>query len=491
MARVSDISGLGRLEANIVLDTSGLSAGVATARTQFGSLEGATAKSSGAVQGLNTKFGGLGGTLKSFGTTFAAVGAFDLFSGSIEAAGEAQKVMAQTEAGIASTGGAAGVSAEHIGSLAERIKKLSGFEDESVQAGANMLLTFTNIRNAAGEGNDIFDQSTLALADMAARMGTDVPSAAVQLGKALNDPIAGVGALARVGVQFSDEQKNTIQTMVESGDVMGAQKVILGELNTQFGGSAKALGDARTPMEKFQLAVGDLQEKVGVALLPAIEKLTPSLTSLAASVEKIMPVLEPVITFMASAPLTINVLSDAFSSLGPIVDAVGGFFANLGTRAWEMVTTVGDAIGTVVGFIAEMPGRVAELAGGLWNGFTDSFRGAINVLIDAWNSLDFGIDLSLPSWIPGIGGKGFKVDDIIPDIPRLHSGGVVPGRFPGQEVLTMLQAGEMVTPRGAVRDVAPSAGGGVNITVHGPVSREFLREVRHEAEWLYATRRAG
>jgi hypothetical protein len=57
---------------------------------------------------------------------------------------------------------------------------------------------------------------------------------AIQLGKALNDPIAGISALSRVGVTFTEEQKATIESMVKMGDVAGAQKLILAELAREF-----------------------------------------------------------------------------------------------------------------------------------------------------------------------------------------------------------------------------------------------------------------
>jgi hypothetical protein len=120
--------------------------------------------------------------------------------------------------------------------------KMTGIDDEAVQAGQNLLLTFTKIRNETGKGNDIFDQATLAMTNLSVAMGKDLSSSAILVGKALNDPVKGVSALSRAGVQFTEGQKNTIKSLVESGDAMTAQKMILRELETQFGGSAAAAG---------------------------------------------------------------------------------------------------------------------------------------------------------------------------------------------------------------------------------------------------------
>ena len=79
---------------------------------------------------------------------------------------QAQKVAAQTNAVIKSTGGVAKVSADHVDDLAGKLMKKSGVDDEAIASGENLLLTFTNIRNEVGKGNDIFDQTTKAALDM-------------------------------------------------------------------------------------------------------------------------------------------------------------------------------------------------------------------------------------------------------------------------------------------------------------------------------------
>ena len=135
-----------------------------------------------------------------------------------------------------------------------------------------MLLTFTNIRNEAGAGNDVFDQSTKILADMSQALGTDMKTSAIQLGKALNDPIQGMSALQRVGVSFTTEQKTQVTAMQKAGDTVGAQKLILAELNKEFGGSAKAAGDA-APWTKLKNHVGDAFRDIAAKALPVTDKL--------------------------------------------------------------------------------------------------------------------------------------------------------------------------------------------------------------------------
>ena len=120
--------------------------------------------------------------------------------------------------------------------LAEFGDYLDGIEAETVHETENMLLTFTKIRGG------VFRDATRAVIDMSVALGTDAKGAAIQVGKALNDPIKGITALSRVGVTFSEGQKRLIARFVKTGRVAKAQGVILAELKREFGGSAKAFG---------------------------------------------------------------------------------------------------------------------------------------------------------------------------------------------------------------------------------------------------------
>jgi acid phosphatase family membrane protein YuiD len=206
-----------------------------------------------------------------------------MLGGFISDARESAKIGKITEQVIKSTGGAANVTASQVSNLATAISNKTGADDEAVQSGANLLLTFTGIRNEAGKGNDIFNQTTQAATDMAAAMNDGkvtqegVKSSAMMLGKALNDPIAGMSKLTKNGVSFTDQQKEQVKALVKSGDTLGAQKVILGEVGKEFGGAAAAASD---PMDKLKTNVGNLGEAIGTALIPFVDDMTTKLSSL-------------------------------------------------------------------------------------------------------------------------------------------------------------------------------------------------------------------
>jgi len=205
---------------------------------------------------------------------------------SVEAFGESEAIAKQTTTALKSTGGAANVTAKEIGKLATAISRKSGIDDEAIQQGQNLLLTFTQIRNEAGRGNRIFDKTTRAAADLSAAMKAagkemSISDAALQLGKALNDPAAGMSRLQRIGVTFTQKQKDQAKALQESGDMLSAQKIILRELNKEFGGSAKAAGETTVgAFNKLKVAVGNLQEKVGAALAPALKDAAEWMTAL-------------------------------------------------------------------------------------------------------------------------------------------------------------------------------------------------------------------
>ncbi len=165
---------------------------------------------------------------------------------------------------------------EELIKLADAYQLSTLFGKEQVLGGESMLLTFTKI------GKDVFPQATEAMLNMAQKMGSDPRSAAIQLGKALQDPVLGMSALRRVGVNFSEDQAKWAKSMVEQGRIVEVQKFILNELQTEFGGVAKAAGDtAAGKIVILGRAFDELKETIGNAFLPIITTGMTKLISLA------------------------------------------------------------------------------------------------------------------------------------------------------------------------------------------------------------------
>ena len=235
----------------------------------------------GKAERTGKKVGGFGGSfLKLAGPIGLGLGAVNLagdafgkltqFMGdSIAEARESEKVGKTTAQIIKSTGGAAKLTADQVGELATAISNKTGVDDEAVQSGSNLLLTFKNVRNEAGEGANVFDRATQAAVDLSAAGFGSIDGASKMLGKALNDPIKGMAALGRAGVTFSEDQKKAIKKMVETGDVLGAQKVILKEVESQVGGVAEA---SASMSDKVGTSWNNFKESVGTKLLPVLDR---------------------------------------------------------------------------------------------------------------------------------------------------------------------------------------------------------------------------
>lgn len=193
---------------------------------------------------------------------------------------------AKLSATLKATGYAAGFTTSELKEQAAQLQKNTGVGDETIMSMQGILATFKNVRG------DVFTRATSAILDMGAAMGkagkgsADVEAAVIQVGKALNDPIKGMAALSRVGIQFTEQQKEQIEGLQESGDLQAAQAIILKELETQFGGTAKAVADSAGGMMQLKAVLGDAQEEVGRVIVESnvfkgvIEKVTKAVEDL-------------------------------------------------------------------------------------------------------------------------------------------------------------------------------------------------------------------
>lgn len=181
-----------------------------------------------------------------------------------------KQIVAETklEGALRATGHAAGFSYEELEKMAVAMSELTVYADEAVMEAEALLLTFTQI------GKEVFPDALEAAADMSTMFGQDLKQSVIQLGTALNDPVRGVGRLRRIGISFTEEQKNMIKNFAEMNDIMGAQKVILQEIQAEFGGVARAMGDnALGELKQLNNAWVDMQEKAGKAFLEGVQPL--------------------------------------------------------------------------------------------------------------------------------------------------------------------------------------------------------------------------
>jgi phage-related protein len=269
---------------------------------------------------------------------------------------------------------------QSLNELTEAMMANTTFSKDEIESGEGMLLTFTKI------GKDVFPQATAAVLDFAQKMGTDPKTAALQLGKALNDPATGLSKLTKSGVTFTDQQKKQITAMEKAGNVAGAQKLMIAELNKEFGGQAAAAADTYAGKQK-QLAnmMKELKEVIGSAVIPVLN----------AMLKPITPILQAIAKFVSENPkLMVGILA-LVGVIGTLIgglslaNTVAGLFGHT-MRLNEVLMTGGVMLGIMaliaaVALIITHWKQVSAFFVNLWNTIKGLFSG-----IGAWFTSVFG-----------------------------------------------------------------------------------------------------
>lgn len=258
--------------------------------------------------------------VKGFGVallaSFSIQAVKGFFVDSINGFRQQEKAVAKVNQAINSTGGVAGKTTKELEKMAQALQSNSLFGDEQILNDVSaQLLTFTNI-----SGNQ-FDRTQQVALDLATVLDGDLKSASIQLGKALNDPVANLSALSRSGIQFSTDQKETIKSLAETNQLAEAQNVILTELERQYGGQALAAAEADGGFTQLKNTFGDLQEIIGGALLDAIKPIVKDLKEFLENLSE-----EDIEKFTKALTILVDVIAwigeGIASNIGGILDLV-------------------------------------------------------------------------------------------------------------------------------------------------------------------------
>jgi hypothetical protein len=358
----------------------------------------------------------MGDKIKKFGKIaaaglLAAGAAAGAFAVKAIAAGEAAATSNARIDQINQSMGLFGASTDQVTAslidYANQVARSTGIDQNSIKATQAKLLTFKQIAQTADEVNGNFQRATKAAIDLGAAGFGTAETNAVQLGKALNDPIKGITALTRSGVTFTESEKARIKVLVESNKVGEAQNMILAAIETQVGGTAEATSNAS---DRMKVGLSQVTETIGLALLPAFEKvtaflidhvfpafqnyvlpvvkslsdfiqnnfapilntvfipivraLTKAFHTVADSVKENEDKLKPFMALMKTifdfiktylAPILINVLGKALQFVATVIGEVIGLFANLvniinkAVNAIKTVASIGASIGGAIG----------------------------------------------------------------------------------------------------------------------------------------------
>lgn len=150
----------------------------------------------------------------------------------------------------------------------------TGVDDEAILAAASKVMAFKSVASSADELNGVYDRTIAVSLDVASVLGgtgdglANIESIAPKVAKALENPIKYLGSLAKIGVVFTDQEKEKIAKIQESNGLYAAQEYLLQQLEDRYSGAGEAGAKAS---EKIQARFEDLQEQVGDKLLPSIE----------------------------------------------------------------------------------------------------------------------------------------------------------------------------------------------------------------------------
>lgn len=276
--------------------------------------------------------------IAAIGVAAAGAAAIAFGVSSVKSFEESENAVAQLNAVLKSTKSVAGVTSKSALDLANSLQKVTKFSDEDTLSAESLLLTFTKI------GKDIFPQATKTVLDMSTALGQDTKASAIQLGKALQDPILGVTALRRVGVNFSTAQRDVIKNLVETGRSAEAQRLILKELTTEFGGSAEAAGktfSGRLAILKNQF--DEVKESIGLAIVNGITPLMAKLSEFVAS-DQFQAWLTQLTTWLQiNLPIAINY----------VVNTLIPNLVNIFNTVWPVLRTVIVWFGKFINFLAD------------------------------------------------------------------------------------------------------------------------------------------
>jgi hypothetical protein len=305
----------------------------------------------------------MGAAVAAFGVGAAAgIAALAL---KINAIGEAGRAGDKALANVTNQMGLFGDEADDVTKrlidYADTVSRMNGVDGEAIGITQTKLMTFKELAKSANQAGGAFDRATMAAIDMASAGFGSAEQNAVQLGKALNDPVKGINSLTRSGITFTEQEKAKIKTLVESNQIFKAQDTILKAIETQVGGTAEASATASGKIKaSFELIRDAFAEPFseGFNSIPnVIENVFPKIEKKAAEMGKL---------FGTAISEAVNGDTERFFMIGSLIGdlikegayfAMKGIFDNIGQSFLKGEGAFGY---TPAGFIAGKTGLAEQ-----------------------------------------------------------------------------------------------------------------------------------
>lgn len=393
------------------------------------------------------------GAMVGLAAATIAVGLFNAGKAATEAALEHQRAFTNLDAVF-------GSSSATIKDWSKSAAKAYGLSSTQYsQLASNMAGSLKDMKLSTEDLTTTVGNLIARGADIGAKFGVPTVTAVEAIQKAMEgsyDPInklggklddASIAAYAAAhGIGSAGEKMTDAQ---KSAAILGK---IMEDTKGSVGSWAEKADTASSKTQTLQSQIDNTTSSIGEKLMPAWLEMLKGFDSFIRQVSD-----------MGAAKAGWDDFVSSFD--GGIADMSGGVSGLIGQLAVDFVKSLWDAKSSTATNIGEMivnfagvsPAVQAALSGipGIFDSIFSTAVGfvkhQIQMAIDAVNGL-----IHLINNIPGVNIPS------IPSLPKHHSGGIVAGGA-GQEVMTMLQAGERVIPR----NYAGDSGGGGTLQVSG------------------------
>lgn len=338
------------INAVITADSSGFTRGVRNAQNSINSLGKVITTVTKTITGL-----------------FAIKGLTDFGKTVVKQADEANKIFKILSNTVEATGASVWTTTQELDKMAKAYAKTTDYTVSEIEQMQSVLLGF---RDITGE---TFGEATDAIMDMATVMGMSLTGATQAVGKALDDPVKGIDSLRRQGFAFTEEQKAELKQLVKNGEKLKAQKIILDELSTTYGGASKA---GQSAFSKLSHIYDEFKENLGNKLLPIVNKVMGAMGTMLEDMtrklenidfQKIFAIIENVFTkiqtvLIKTRDIVISVFTEIkdyingvnFSPFITIIDTVAGVvkkaFGEIKTSIQNSMSTFGELRDRMSGF---------------------------------------------------------------------------------------------------------------------------------------------
>ena len=313
-------------------------------------LRQATSATTRASARMSAAFKRVSSSLLSLRTALASLAGGLAFGKILQLTARQERAIAQMDAILKATGYSVRLTREEMVRFAAALQDVTTYGDEAIIELQNVLLTFRDIQGPQ------FKRAVEVILDMASVLGTDLRSAAIQVGKALNDPAIGASMLRRVGVSFSEEQLRVIKYLQQTNRLAEAQKLMLAELEREFGGAAEAARNTfGGALQAVQNRIADLLEaKSG---LPEAAAKLNELEDLLKDPE-VQRAADQFISSLVSG------FADLMQSLPDVIKGIEDLGDRLRTASRWAATIGGGLVGARVGAVAGPVGAAVGAAAG-------------------------------------------------------------------------------------------------------------------------------